>query len=237
MAQNISGIGLPKKVPIPIDQSCVGYWKFDEASGTIRDYSKNVNTGTMSGTPTYSQAGKFGNAIFFDGIYAHMSFSNIKVIDSTLGAQAFSAEMWVKTLSVTGKGCCSTGTIGRGSPLQMMRFDQDMRIYLGWYIEGATPAIDDWIYVATIITNDVWHHIIATLSTVVNGTNYDYTSKHYIDGKMIGTASWINAGKRDIIFNDFGGMYNYYHGTIDELRLYSRELSANEVYKHYLRGR
>lgn len=45
--------GFPKKIPPPIDQSCVGYWKFDEWSNdTIKDFSGSNNTGTVYGTPS-----------------------------------------------------------------------------------------------------------------------------------------------------------------------------------------
>jgi hypothetical protein len=40
-------IGFPKKVPVPIDQSCIGYWKFNEISGNIKDWSGNGNTGIL----------------------------------------------------------------------------------------------------------------------------------------------------------------------------------------------
>jgi hypothetical protein len=46
------------------------WWRFDEASGNLVDRSGNARAGTMSGSPTYDQAGLFSNtgkAISFAG--------------------------------------------------------------------------------------------------------------------------------------------------------------------------
>jgi hypothetical protein len=50
------------------DKSLVGYWTFDEGSGTIaKDYSGNGNNGTLINGPTWT-TGKVGYALSFDGV-------------------------------------------------------------------------------------------------------------------------------------------------------------------------
>jgi len=53
--------------PIPLDDGLVGYWSFNEGSGTIaHDYSGNGNDGTINGGATWV-AGISGYALSFDG--------------------------------------------------------------------------------------------------------------------------------------------------------------------------
>ncbi len=51
-----------------IDPSLVGWWKFEEASGTLYDQSDNHNDSTSSQGVLYQQTGQSGYALGFDGI-------------------------------------------------------------------------------------------------------------------------------------------------------------------------
>ena len=60
----------------------VGYWAFDEGKGDIaKDYSGNKNDGVLKGGPTWV-AGKFGNALEFDGIDDNVEVPNMAGIDA-----------------------------------------------------------------------------------------------------------------------------------------------------------
>ena len=50
-----------------IDQNLVGWWKFEEASGTLFDQSDNHNDGTSFNGVLYQQPGQVGYALGFDG--------------------------------------------------------------------------------------------------------------------------------------------------------------------------
>ena len=54
----------------------VGWWKFDETSGTVAyDSSGNGNHGTLTNGPTWTD-GKIGGAINFDGINDYINLAN-----------------------------------------------------------------------------------------------------------------------------------------------------------------
>src|SRR5581483_9489039 len=56
---------------IPVDYgdtSLVGYWTFDEGTGTIAyDYSGNNATGSLQNNPTWTPTCKTGGCLSFDG--------------------------------------------------------------------------------------------------------------------------------------------------------------------------
>ncbi len=72
--------------------SVVGWWKFDEGSGTTTlDSSGNGNDGTIYGATWI--AGKYGNALQFDGVddYVEVPYSSILDISGTIEISA-----WIK---------------------------------------------------------------------------------------------------------------------------------------------
>ena len=71
----------------------VAAYGFDEGAGTTTaDRSGNGNTGTLSNA-TWSTAGKFGNALFFNGTSARVNVADSNSLDLT---SAMTLEAWVR---------------------------------------------------------------------------------------------------------------------------------------------
>src|SRR3990167_9799803 len=69
----------------------VGYWTFDEGSGTTaNDSSGNNNTGALINGPTWT-TGKIGGALSFDGVDDRVSTGAFSI-----GSTNFSMSGWVK---------------------------------------------------------------------------------------------------------------------------------------------
>src|SRR5439155_24932017 len=69
----------------------VGYWKFDEGSGTTSsDSSGNANIGTLMNGATFTTSGKFGNAVSFNGRINYVNFSTTPSLNTT----SISIVMW-----------------------------------------------------------------------------------------------------------------------------------------------
>lgn len=168
-------IGFPKKKPIPIDQSCVGYWKFDEASGDIRDWSGNSNTGTAYNL-TYSQPGKFGNACNFNGTTSYVntgSNASLWFDDS----KSFTIEVWIKPTAlpyteqiISRNAAPYDFTIMYGYGSGGLSFLRGSSSHYIWY-DGGFFTLNDW------------NHMIVTLNANNNESN------GYINGKLIATGT------------------------------------------------
>ena len=71
----------------------IGYWSFDEGSGEIaRDGSGNGNDGTLENGTEWT-AGKFGDAVQFDGTDDYVNVGNADNLSIT---GDFTFSMWVK---------------------------------------------------------------------------------------------------------------------------------------------
>jgi len=72
----------------------VGYWKFDEGSGTVAsDSSGNGNTGTLKNGPQWVN-GISGTALSFDGSDDHVSIPDSSSLD--ISGDQISIEFWMK---------------------------------------------------------------------------------------------------------------------------------------------
>ncbi|MEK7563518.1 MAG: LamG domain-containing protein, partial [Patescibacteria group bacterium] len=202
--------------------SLVGYWKFDEGTGTLAaDSSGHGNNGTLTLGPTWSADPT--NVITFTNPYA-LSFDGVDdYVQTTLapsGYTGISMAAWVK-LDAAGSYpmVMSYGTnadnvleIRGNSGLGRMEIIR----------RSDNTAVTD----PTSSVGTGWHHFVGQ----GNGTTFSL----YKDGVLVGSstashninsATTFRFGRR----SDDGGSSYCFTGSIDDVRIYSRALSAAEI--------
>lgn len=193
----------------PFTKGLVGYWKLDDGSGTTAtDSSTNGNNGTLTNGPTWT-TGQIGGAVQFDGSNDSIEISSVPALNGT-----FTYSAWINLNSTPG------GTVSiadKGSNLR------NLEILGGGYLSFWTGFNAQ---TTTTVSTSIWHHVVG----LYDGT----TTRLYVDGVLsnsaTGTASSDSANTLSI--GGFGGA-RYFPGKIDEVRIYSRALSADEISKLY----
>lgn len=206
------------------DDSLKLYLPFNETAGqTAFDLSGNGNTGTATGTTIVD--GVFGKARDFDGLDDYVDCGNGASLDIT---DAITVEAWVKP-ELTGED------------LQVIvdRWDEDV---YGYSIRISTSKeINVWLggsgghnggyTTGVVLTPNEWQLI---------GFTYNRsTLTVWRNGVSVGTQQFTDqmglAANTFIAKRGAGGIC-YFNGLIDEVRIYSRVLTADEIYLHYLAG-
>ena len=78
------------------------------------------------------------------------------------------------------------------------------------------------------ITNGVYHHVVV----VKNGTNVTiYVNNNIIVSKTHGSS--LSTTTNDLYIGSYAGSSNYFNGEIRAVRLYNRNLSADEVFENF----
>jgi len=218
-----------------LSSGLVGLWSFngpDMSGTTAYDRSGNANNGTLTNGPTPT-IGKVGQALSFDGSSGYVNLPNSMIQPYT----TVSASGWFKT---SGDGVIlgyqNTALSGAPSayvPILYVGLDGKLR---GEFWMGAVASITT----VGSVNDNTWHHVV-----LVGNVN---TQSMYLDGVLVGTLlGGIN--HLSMINNQIGvgyggggwlgtsGGWFYFNGSIDEVRLYNRALSPNEVKQLYLLGR
>jgi hypothetical protein len=202
----------------------VGWWRFDEGSGTIAsDSSGNGNTGTLQGSPLPSWvAGRYGDALQFNGANSVDCGNKAMLQPSPLSVFA-----WVK---VSADGAwntivgCKNGNFGyaimQSATGNSYRFD----VFL-----GNSSAHFTQFDIATVPPN-TWAFI---------GFTYDGTTLNcYYNGILTQTASPSYLNDAEGSLSGFGSIaYDSTHltissnsnGYVDEVSISNRALSAAEI--------
>lgn len=204
----------------------VGYWKFDETSGTTAaDVSGHNQNGTHTNSPTISStvpSTYFSNArsISFDGTNDYVSIPDSSPLDVTNITISF----WTKldtTSQTDGAGFVCKGDGGGGEVWCIDVSGSIMRFYF-WSGGSAYASAS-----TSVLTTD-WTHVAATYDgstsvIYINGTPED-TDNH---GVSLDTNNHVvSIGARQ----SGGADYDYaIDGLIDDVRIYSRALSSTEV--------
>ena len=200
---------------VALSNGLVGYWPFDGSSidwrkNQVADMSGNGNTGTLVnlGTTTAPVAGKIGQALRCTGANS----SEIDLPDISGAVNTGSYSLWVKPSMVV----ASFGWIDSNFDI----FQQSGLVYFRTGTQSSAN-IASW-------APDTWHYAAMTW----NGTNY----YGYLDGALVtsGSQSGYRGGAISLCKAD--GSY-FYTGTIDDVRVYNRALSATEVKQLYHMGR
>ncbi|MDG6220590.1 MAG: LamG domain-containing protein [Candidatus Thermoplasmatota archaeon] len=199
----------------------IGLWHLDDWEGsTAFDSSGNGNHGNLLPSyPTNSPAwvaGKIDGGLSFDGVddYVEVPYSPIFNVQNEI-----SIEAWV-SFSRTG---FSEMLVYRQSAFRILKVSGPDRLRIDFFIGGGAKTFN-----SNTITIGSWHYVAVT---------YDGSMMSaYIDGSLAGSA--VQTGILDTNTNPirFGKELtaNLLNGTLDEVAIWDRALSPEEVNQRYL---
>jgi len=202
----------------------VGYWAFDEGSGTkVADVSGNNNDGVINGATWTS--GKYGSALSFNGASQYVDAGNKSNLN--IGTNDFTYGVWFKA---------NTMPVSQDSAI-MNRIGSTSRAVISihpdgrarFYIRDSDPTSLDQYTTGTYLDNQ-WHYaVLARTSTRLRG---------YIDSILVVDSDATNIGNIDVTsslyFGKWGGYY--FNGLIDEARAYNYARTADQIKQDYQAG-
>ncbi|MHC1571515.1 MAG: LamG-like jellyroll fold domain-containing protein [Methanosarcinales archaeon] len=217
-------VGILTVIPAGVqaqEEGLVAEWHFDEGTGNIaHDSSGNGNDGVIHGATWVD--GKFGKALRLDGVDDY-----VEVPDSAgLGiTDAITIEIWMKFPSHTIKEWETI--VAKGDSAYRISFSETTtKLHL------AFSGLNDFcIYSSKMeLQPDTWYQVVGL---------YDGSSKMqlWINGRL-DTEEYTSGS---IATNDYPTMVGEnaektgrgFKGTIDEVCIYNRPLSVEEIKEHY----
>ena len=190
-----------------------------QLDGDANDLTTNYN-GTASNV-TYS-TGKFGQACDFNGSSSYIDTNYTLPAIST-----YSASLWFKT-SATGINQCifsDANSNGQDNSIRLSVVITNANTFGIALGNGSTSYYDGNVSAISYL-NNAWHNLVITYS----GT----TIKLYINNSLIATyTSTVSAGTLGTQtlkigrLGDYSGFY--FNGSIDQVRIYDKALSAADV--------
>ncbi len=201
------------------DAFLVAHWKLDGDA----DDSVGVNHGVVHGAQFTD--GVLGDALVFDGIddYVLGSTSPFDFADTT-----FTVSAWFKKSDAEYGMIVSEGGKNAGWFLAVYPTGQ-IKVLL-----KKSNSYDAYTAMTTnAYTDGQWHHVAAVITTDTSGSSGN-NADIYVDGNLVGvihnkigpyspsTTGWT-IGTREAGYNYF------FKGIIDDVRIYNKALSADEI--------
>ena len=225
---------MPAGVQALSDDGLVAEWHFDEGSGSVlKDSSGNGNDGVIYGA-TWVE-GKYGGALSFDGVNDYIEIPDSPELSGGTG-KSKTVELWFNMEKegslVTKYASASNKDWGLSTSNVIFYYEtggRDIRFTSG-----------------TTISTGEWHHIAFTFERSVGTNNAKLIV--YFDGNKLELKPYDRVlpdqlydmpdTNAPVSIGYTGKVYNsgYFNGKIDEVRIYNRALSAEEVKEQYEQG-
>ncbi|MBU0894873.1 MAG: S8 family serine peptidase [Nanoarchaeota archaeon] len=209
-------------------------------SGAVRDYSTFSNNGTLGEGakgevgPVWTSEGKIGGAYEFDGVDDFITIGSDESLNLT---KQISVELWLKPIMNHELSGNNYGVIAKA--LSTPAWSWQLRFggedsstcntnNLGFQFNRDGTTVNSlWINIDEALSIGEWYHIVGTY----DGTN----AKIYLNGVLNETKVLDNIQGSDapILIGNEGWPGNYFNGTIDEVRIYNRSLSAEQIMLNY----
>ena len=215
------------------DPSLVGWWPLDEGTGTTAyDQSGNDNNGTWSGTAagingTFYATSTSGYVGYFNG---SNNFVSIPTIGTFSKSGLLTIGAWINT-SATDSGrhdiCDISGNTGQFIPKIM----QTSHV---WYAQAGSAGVGgdstadtaqlsalQWSFVVGVFGNNAETLYVNGIKKSSGAYSYSLSASSNAMGWTIGKYIENNVS------------YYYAYGTIKDVRVYNRALSASEIFALY----
>ncbi|MBS3064618.1 MAG: LamG domain-containing protein, partial [DPANN group archaeon] len=202
----------------------LAWYKLDNNWSTQEDSANGLYNATVSGA-VFTNEGKVSGAYSFDGINDVIDLSsNLQGLSNV----TFSVSAWIfmKTDKDTGfvyrfAGPTYTNGFGLGYRTATKKITFEVR-----------PIADGSTFLSgnTSISLNIWHHVAG----VFNGT----ARLIYLDGILDNSSAWITTFNSTSSAVKIGAVNGgstvwFINGSIDEVRIYNRSLSAQEIQELY----
>jgi len=213
-----------------LEHGLVGYWHFDEATSTVAyDSSGLANTSTLTNGPTWQigSSCEAGECLSFNGSTNYVNVGDPTGDKFDFGTSDFTFEAWIKPTALNSFNTVFTKqpTTRSGGP--------HVTINSSGNVQFDFDVCADSITLSTPFTTGSWQHFVLIR---------DYGTAMYVyrNGVLVGTYTTMSCVNRNMSNNqDFriastGQPYaGYFSGSIDEVRVYNRALSAAEILDLY----
>ena len=205
------------EVLLDINRSLVGWWRFNNETGEnqtfVRDWSTYGNNGTAYNGVIMNVSGKMGGAGTFDGGNDYVISGPSKATIVTTTNQT-TIGMWFKPTGAQSTIGIFQWAGGLDNSVPWILFQRTNSTTVRWYLNGN--------YQITHTVNDgAWYHIVLTF----NGTAWD----SYLNGEAPLTYTGAIGGYDGSNIYLGNGYSGYFNGSIDDVQIYSRALTAVEV--------
>ena len=213
-----------------------GYWRLGEATGTTAaDETATHNNGTYQNGVILGVPGGLATspntAARFDAVNDRVSMGDPANGSLDFGTSDFSVEAWVKTTAngdetVVSKQPTSTG------PYWHVTISDDPGQVGQVRATISAGTVVRVVYGPTRVDDGQWHQIVVVFARATGITIYvDGNSSRFTSGATTATVS--NTGPFQI---GTRVDYAYFNGDIDELSVFGRALSAQQVQAHFEKG-
>ena len=213
--------------PTYVTSGILGWWKFDEGSGltavdSAANYGVTGHNGTLGGSPVPTwTTGQLGGALNYSGAQSLNTNASSSVF-MTSTTNPFTITVWVNPSQISASPIGNRiinlhrgATAGSGFALAL---GASNRIQ---YYNGADGVTSN--FTNTISTN-AWTHVAMTY----DGTTF----RPYVNGVAdSGTRTIAHqaGGSFSVYIGTFDATQLFYYGKIDDVRIYNRALTAQEV--------
>ena len=249
-AFNVNAGSVINKAPTSLGliTGLVGYWSFDGpdmAGVTAFDRSGQGNNGTLTNGPV-RKAGRIGQALEFDGVN---DWVDMGAAPTVRNFSQYTASMWFNLSGIDADNVTSTLYWESINVSSNVRFKlmvngvgnaygvQDNSLTFRFRdTDAATPININSTH--DIIKLNTWHHAVAVFDSI-NDVQY-----LYLDGSLVASGSnvvstvsntapadTIKIGQEGAVAGDESTI-----GLIDDVRIYNRALSSDEIKRLYKIG-
>ena len=198
------------------------WWAFDEGSGTnVSDSSDNGYDGVFRAAPAWV-SGHSGQALAFTGSLDAVDVTGVEPTDAwTIGAW-FQYPLAVSTSLFHVLTCGDTNND--------LHIAVNTNGYLGSYLPGVFGGVGDEFMdcgfnMSTLSSG--WHQVVAA----AEGGRWSGYTHFYIDGALVGSIGYQAVGAIRWLGNHRDGGRPW--GTVDDMRVYNRVLTAGEIAQWY----
>ena len=200
------------------------YWTFSSLADVTKEGASNTNC-TLNGNATYTADGKFGGGLLLDGSGDFVSCGSSTLTNLPIGNSNYTISVWVKSAALNTGGYIGWGEYGSNNRVNAFRTNNDgiQNYWWGNDLIHSSPALN--------LLNQ-WHHAVVNY----NGT----TRTIYFDGALLKTdtpGATLNSTTSNFAIGRTAPMYvEFFNGTLDDLSIWNRALTLNEITYLYNSG-